>query len=69
MSGASGEAENIPAIKITPAMIEAGLDVLWEHRALINLESLGPDFQETLVRELLSRALAVAPLAPSAAPK
>ena len=48
-------------IEITPEMIEAARDVLWEHRATVNID---PFLEERLVRELLARALSVAPTPP-----
>jgi hypothetical protein len=48
---------------ITPEMVDAAMDVLWEHRATVTID---PFLQERLVEELLIRALAASPSAASA---
>ena len=50
--------------EITPEMIEAALDVLWEYRATVTID---PSLQESLVQELLARALGASPSTASAA--
>jgi hypothetical protein len=61
-----GAVAPIDEIEITPAMIEAGIDVLSEYREWI---SLSPSLEEMLVRELLDRALAAAPIPSNSVPR
>jgi hypothetical protein len=56
--------DGAPAIEVTQEMIEAALDVLWEHRSTVTID---PSLQESLVEELLARALVASPSTASAA--
>lgn len=69
MSGApKGRKVNIPpTAEITPEMVAAALDVLWEHRGTLDYDQFSSDQWETLVQELLGRALSVVPSTPNSA--